>query len=305
MKSLSIEDNEKKEPELLSNRLFLILTKFNNGEKLTIEELVEEFGVSKRTIQRDLHNRLMKQSAIPIKKENGIYSLEDYYLGKVNFEDIQHLSHFTNLDKMFPSFGQSFAQRLLDKNITKAYLIKTYNFEDINTLLKEFQQIENAIVNRDFLKLVYREKGRIVQPYKLANVKGIWYLVALQDSIIKTFTFRKITQLQVVDANFTIDSKILRTIEDNETIWFSNTKVEVILKIDSYASQFFKRRKVMVYQKILEEYEDNSLLISTQMTFENEVLELVRSMIPHITIVSPLSLQKKLEESLWKYLSPK
>ena len=294
-----------KNHDLLANRLLFILTKFNNGEKLTIDQLVKEFNVTKRTIQRDLHDRLMSQSHIPIKKENGIYSLEEFYLGKINFDDIRHLSSFSNLDKMFPSFNKEFSQRLLDKNITKAYLIKTYNFEEIKAFLKEFKEIEKAIINKHFLKLVYAQKERKVQPYKLANVKGIWYLIALQDSIIKTFTFRKITQLQVVDENFRIDSKILRTIEDDESIWFSNTKVEVILKIDTYASQFFKRRKIMAYQNILEEYDDNSLLVSTQMTFENEVLELVRSMIPHITIVSPLSLQKKLENSLWNYLSPK
>jgi predicted DNA-binding transcriptional regulator YafY len=294
-----------KEYDLLANRLLFILTKLNNGEKLTIEQLVKEFNVSKRTIQRDLHERLRDKAHIPIKKENGIYSLEQCYLGKVNFDDIRHLSRFSNLDKMFPSFSKDFSQRLLDKNITKAYLIKTYNFEEIKEFLKEFQEIEKAIINKHFLKLVYAKKERRVQPYKLANVKGIWYLVALQDSIIKTFTFRKITQLQVLNEDFTIDSKILRTIEDNETIWFSNTKVEVILKIDTYASQFFKRRKIMAYQKILEEYDDNSLLVSAQMTFENEILELVRSMIPHITIVSPLTLQKKLEESLHEYISRK
>jgi len=291
--------------DLLATRLLLVLTKFNNGEQLTIDKLVKEFNVSKRTIQRDLHDRLMGQASIPIKKENGIYFLEECYLGKVNFDDIRHLSNFSNLDKIFPSFGKEFSQRLLDKSISTAYLIKTYNFEDIQDFLKEFQEIEKAIINKNFLTLVYAKTKRKVQPYKLANVKGIWYIVALQDGIIKTFTFRKITQLQLLDEKFTINSKILKTIEDDETIWFSNTKTEVILKIDAYASQFFKRRKVLVYQKILEEYDDNSILVSTQMTFENEILELVRSMIPHIAIVFPISLQEKLEDSLREYMSKK
>jgi predicted DNA-binding transcriptional regulator YafY len=137
----------------------------------------------------------------------------------------------------------------------------------------------------------------------LANVKGILYVVALQDGVIKTFTFRKTTQLKALDEGFTLNLKILQTIEDDETIWFSNSKTEVILKVDAFASQFFKRRKVMAYQKILEEYADGSLLLSTQMTFEDEVLQLVRSMIPYITIVSPVALQEKLEDSLRFYLS--
>ena len=77
----------------------------------------------------------------------------------------------------------------------------------------------------------------------------------------------------------------------------------IFISLDTFASQFFKRRKVMAYQKVLEEYADGSLLLSTQMTFEDEVLQLVRSMIPHITIVSPVALQEKLEDSLRFYLS--
>ena len=152
------------------------------------------------------------------------------------------------------------------------------------------------------LELLYANKKRKVEPYKLANVKGIWYVVALQDGVVKTFTFTKLSQLKVLNKNFMLNIDILQTIEDDESIWFSNAKTEVILKIDTFASQFFKRRKVMAYQKILEEYEDGSLLLSIQMTFEDEVLQLVRSMIPHITIVSPQTLQNKLEDSLKVYL---
>jgi len=43
--------------DTLATRLSLILTKFNNGERLTIDELVTEFGVTKRRIQHDLNER--------------------------------------------------------------------------------------------------------------------------------------------------------------------------------------------------------------------------------------------------------
>jgi predicted DNA-binding transcriptional regulator YafY len=289
-----------KKYDTIATRLSLILTKFNNGEKLTVDELVKEFGVTKRTIQRDINERL---SNIPIQKEKGFYFLERHHLGKVSFDDIHNLATLSGIDKMFPSFGKEFSQHLLDKNVTKAYLIKTHNFENIVHKLDEFKRIERAILEFSMLELVYAEKRRRVEPYKLANVKGIWYVVALQDGVIKTFTFRKITQLKALAEDFTLNLKILQIIEDDETIWFSNSKTEVILKVDAFASQFFKRRKVMAYQKILEEYNDGSLLLSTQMTFEDEVLQLVRSMIPHITIVSPVVLQEKLEESLRFYLS--
>ena len=288
-----------KKHDTLATRLSLILIKLNNAERFTVDELAKEFNVTKRTIQRDLNERF---TDIPLKKEDGVYFLEAQYIGKVTFDDINNLATLSGLNKMFPSFGKEFVQHLLVKNVSKAYLIKTYNFEDIGYKLDDFKAIERAILNLKVITLQYRNQERRVHPYKFANVKGIWYLVALQDKVIKTFTFSKIRELHITDSNFTIDSTILKCIEDEETIWFSNSKTEVILKIDSSIAQFFKRRKVLVYQKIVEEYKDGSLLISTQMTFEDEVLQLVRYWIPHIRIVSPFYLQEKVEDSIKTYL---
>jgi len=291
-----------KQHDTIATRLSLILTKLNNAEKFTVDELAKEFNVTKRTIQRDLNERLIN---IPIEHKKGLYFLEARSLGKVTFNDINNLATLSGIDKMFPSFSKEFSQRILDKDISKAYLIKTYNFENIKNKLDEFKLLENAILELKIIELLYRNQQRSVHPYKLANVKGIWYLIALQDKVIKTFTFSKIRELHITNSNFDLDLKILKSIEDEETIWFSNTKTEVKLKVDNSIAQFFKRRKVLAYQKIVEEYDDGSLLVSTQMTFEDEVLQLVRSMIPHIWIISPKTLQDKLEKSLEIYLSKK
>ncbi|EAJ7469980.1 HTH domain-containing protein, partial [Campylobacter jejuni] len=44
-----------KEYDKLSIRLVQILSKFNNGESLSAQELAQEFNVDTRTIQRDLN----------------------------------------------------------------------------------------------------------------------------------------------------------------------------------------------------------------------------------------------------------
>ncbi|HFU76781.1 MAG TPA: DeoR family transcriptional regulator [Campylobacterales bacterium] len=87
----------------IATRLSMILTKLNNGEKFTVDELVKEFNVTKRTIQRDLNERLVD---IPLKKEKGFYFLEAHHLGKVTFDDINNLASFSGIDKIFPSFGK-------------------------------------------------------------------------------------------------------------------------------------------------------------------------------------------------------
>jgi predicted DNA-binding transcriptional regulator YafY len=89
-----------KKHDTIATRLSLILTKLNNGEKLDVDELVKEFNVTKRTIQRDLNERL---STIPLKKDGGFYFLEKHHLGKVSLDDISNLATFSGIDKMFPS----------------------------------------------------------------------------------------------------------------------------------------------------------------------------------------------------------
>ena len=53
------------EHDKLATRLSLIIYKLNQGERLTIESLANEFGVSKRTIERDI----ARFSYFDIKKE--------------------------------------------------------------------------------------------------------------------------------------------------------------------------------------------------------------------------------------------
>ena len=79
----------------------MILTKLNNGEQLLVEELAEEFGVSVRTVQRDINERL---SYLPIVKENGLYQLEAYCLGKLNFDDIKIFATLGSIKELYILF---------------------------------------------------------------------------------------------------------------------------------------------------------------------------------------------------------
>ena len=47
------------EHDKLSVRLSQILTKLNNGERFTLEDLSKEFNVSSRTVERDIRERLV------------------------------------------------------------------------------------------------------------------------------------------------------------------------------------------------------------------------------------------------------
>ena len=55
-------------------------------------------------------------------------------------------------------------------------------------------------------------------------------------------------------------------------------------------------------QVILKELEDGSLLVSCKVSFEEEILKIVRYWIPNVEIISPDSLKNHLENSLKEYL---
>ena len=62
---------------------------------------------------------------------------------------------------------------------------KGHNYEDISDKTNEFKVVEESILSNTSLSLIYNDKPRVVNPYKLLNTKGIWYLIATQDDEIK------------------------------------------------------------------------------------------------------------------------
>jgi len=132
----------------IATRLGIILNKLNQGERFSIDDLVEEFNVSKRTIQRDMNERF---SYLPLQKENGYYFLEEYCLGKLNFEDlirtpkdtkpeIKTLEFIKNVifsdEKLFGSYGKKIEFK--KSSITGNYT--PYILEDKQKTLKLFQK---------------------------------------------------------------------------------------------------------------------------------------------------------------------
>ncbi len=162
-----------KQHDTIAIRLTVIINKLNSGVRFCINDLVEEFNVSKRTVQRDMNQRL---SYLPLKKENGYYFLEEYCLGKLNFNDIKNFATLSGIRDLYPSLNDEFIVDLLNSKLDQNYIIKGYDYEDLKSKSKEFHLISSAIATSHNIKFRYKNKARTVAPYKLVNTDGIWYL---------------------------------------------------------------------------------------------------------------------------------
>jgi predicted DNA-binding transcriptional regulator YafY len=188
-----------------------------------------------------------------------------------------------------------------------ALLVKGHHYEDLLGKEQLFRELEKSIIGRHQIDFYYQKaegskKYREVSPYKLLNHKGIWYLVALDGEKLKTFSFSKVSCLEVLDGHFSWSKEIDNRLAVEDGIWLSEANQEVVLKINGEVAGYFKRRKLIANQVIEKELEDGGLLVSAKVGHLNQILPIIRYWLPHIRVISPESLQQELEQGLTEYL---
>lgn len=186
-------------------------------------------------------------------------------------------------------------------------LIRGHHYEDLAGKQPLFQALEKEIVARRQIEFEYsKSEGKKrygpVAPYKLLNLKGIWYLAALDGEKLKTFSVAKIENLKALETGFSWSKEIDDRLAAEEGIWFTENQYEVVLKINSEVAGYFKRRKLIANQVIDKELADGGLLLSAKIGHPNQVLPIIRYWIPHVRIISPETWQQDLESGLSDYL---
>lgn len=286
-----------KSHDKLATRLSIIIYKLNQGERLTIEALADEFAVSKRTIERDI----ARFSYFDIKKEGKEFFLDELAVGKLNFDDIKNFAIFSGIKSLYPSLTNQFLKDVLIQKINRAYIVNSSGFEDIEDKTELFEKLSLAILEEKIINFIYNEKNRSVNPYKLINTNGVWYLSATENGSLKTYTFSKIKNLKIDDNSFIMDKEILKEIEKSEINFLSKDTKEVVLEVQNSAKEYFLRKKVLSNMKIIEENKEY-FVVSTNVSFDDEILNIVKYWIPYIKIISPINLSLKLEKILNNYL---
>jgi predicted DNA-binding transcriptional regulator YafY len=290
--------------DTLVYRLAQMLVKLNQGEKLEPNALAEEFGVNLRTIQRDLNERF---AYLPLEKIEGRYQLDPTFLGKISIKDIHRFAGLAGVKGLFPSLANDFLRDIFDSRVQSALLVKGHHYENIGDKGGLFKDLEKAIiahrqVSFSYLKAEGLKTYQSLSPYKLVNHKGIWYLVAQDGEKLKSFSITKLSNLQTLDSFFDWDANIDNRLAEDDGIWLSDAKQEVVLKVRAEVAGYFKRRKLIANQVIEKELEDGGLIISAKIGHPNQILPIVRYWIPHIRIISPEELQVEIDKGLNEYL---
>lgn len=283
-------------------RLTTIWARLREGEVLSTSELAQEFNVSSKTIQRDFNERLVH--LLPIEKDGRKWRVkEGHEIDKtLDYEDeiiLDILSEFGS------SMSMLISKRVdkLFKKISNQHLSPIYSrveIEDLQEKLELIQQLQHAIGQKLQIEFYHNKKYRYVEPIKVVTFEGYWYLYGkdVQVDKLKTFYIKDITNLNITDKEFVIDQKAIKIIEDAINIWFNpqNEPFEVQLKANTNIAKYFLRRPLSKTQRVVQTYEDGSLLLSVYATSEAEILNGVKKWIPNLFIVSPSKIAKKLRD---------
>ncbi|MEJ8826679.1 WYL domain-containing protein [Variovorax humicola] len=292
--------------DTLVHRLTRVLVKLNRGERLDPRSLAAEFDVDLRTVQRDLNQRFAYLDLI---KVDGKYQIDPAMLGQLSTRDIARFAAVAGTQGLFPALSHAFVRQLLREEDDSGLLVRGHNYEDIDDHAESFALIRRAIADRRRLAFEFSAitspTPRFfcgVEPYKLLNQKGIWYLVAIDSGKLKIFGFTRLRALQIENGHFEPDAQVESRLESDDGLWQSETSTRVVLHVASSAAPYFQRRDLVANQRIEAVQPDGSLLVSTRIGHPNQIVPIVRYWIPHLRIVEPAHLQLELELELASYL---
>lgn len=284
--------------EVLADRYADALMRLYSGEKLNCATWMDLYGVTDRTFYRDI-NRL---GPIVEKDDAGYYELSPQFKGKLNLSDLRQFAKFVGVEPLFPNNDKRFLRALLDTLTNGSYLVKGHHYEDSSLFDSKMKKLDEIIKKSLCCQFRYNGKQRLVHPYKLINSKGIWYIAGVEQSeketVLKAYNMNKLDQLFDTGEQFEVQPEITQKIIDEDGIWFSEEKTEVILKVEPEAAYYFTRRQLFPNQNIIKELDDGGLIFSSKVSSQKQLFPLVQYWMPHVIIISPEPWKNILKQTL-------
>ena len=273
-----------------------------NPQGLNIKEISNEFSVSQKTIQRDLYNELIPLGAYKEGRYWKINPSKRHSLLEVEQKNILGV-----LDSFAKNMGESFeckAHKLLS---TLSPTLPTHLYTHLtsqkleDSMLEKIQGLQRHISNSKEVSFTYKGKNYHLKPLKVVSFEGYWYLLGLdckEGDKFKKFILSEINYLLELPQTFQTEIDINHALNQAHSIWFELGKIsQAKLKISPCYKQYLKRIPLKT-QKILGELEDGSMEIEISFSHEMELYEIFMKHFPHISILSPNSLQSSILDEI-------
>lgn len=307
-----------KKPKKQEKMELLIAHLNQNPDGITTQELSEFLGCNIKTIQNyinDLNNQFVEgvelvkicrgkyciiDSRTPIDK--AAINMEKKVYLKLALEALQNLSNISQYH------GELIKDFKLD-TLNMPYSIKTEDYQKLNTDKEEVEILEEAIVNDNIIVFEFKSKNYHVEPYRLVNFDGIWYLYGKDieekgENHYKTWMLKYIDKVEISygEKHDTPDDEIDQDLSMAYSAQFILDKFfDVTVKVAAQVSDIFTERNHLPNQ-ISEKLPDGSLLVTSTISTYEDIDPEIKSWIPYIEIIKPLDYREKFIAELQGYL---
>ncbi len=291
-------------------RCLHIVRKLQLNEKINSKMVADELGVTPRTIQKDINERLR---AFPIETDGrGWYWMSETRLDRASLlNDEEEVVLMLALELLEESdnisrYSRSIMQKMLDSRHVNPFFIKQRELEAIDIDSSIVNQLEEAIENRYYARIATEGKRLRIAPYKIVNFDGIWYLYArdMRDKKIRTWLLRDIRQVQIEETTHDMThEQIEKALDHTHTAWFEDGgNFEVVVRIHPEIADYFRLRKHLTSQEIVAEHDDGALTVSFDVSTDEDVDNLIKAWLPHIDVLEPERFKTRIVEELEAYL---
>ena len=312
-------------------RVLELLRLFNDGHKVCLETMTNDTmweGKSEKTIRRDLDviKEYFPESFELIRGgEKGCYKAitKDIFSNFMNKDTLALMVQTFNIAQRNNILeGLSISEddkRIINSKIQKSkecYEFITNPYETKKGDVQLLKEIERAITWKRYATIIQKEKNGKkeykIKPYKIVFMNENFYLACENKDIEHPFSIFRILNIQEIKLHtktFHLNPDIESFIKELQTPFpkytpnYRTHMIEVLVEIDSKKAKFFKLKRFLPSQKIIQTKDDGSLLIGFRVTQEMEIEELVKRWIPYMRVIEPLSLKEKINNDLRHYLS--
>lgn len=180
------------------DRLFGIMTLLQSKKYVTAEKIAEKFGISVRTVYRDV--KALGEQGIPVSFEQhkGYFIVQGYFLPPVSFSS-EEANALLLMEAMVYGFADKSIQTHYSSALTKVKnVLKTSQKEKLEALTNNIRlqipscfqlnsdylsTLQNAISAKVMLELAYKNNkeevsARLVEPIGLVFYALNWHLIA-------------------------------------------------------------------------------------------------------------------------------
>lgn len=286
---------------MTTNRTIRLLFYLLRHRKTTAVHLAEEFGVSLRTIYRDLDQ--LSQAGMPIYtttgRNGGVSLMEDFLLDRTFITQQEQTELMMALSSLAATgfaetkaVQEKLASLRKDETVDPLWVNFTRWGADQTQANNVFKQFKQAILNKQVLKIYYingrgEEGWRSIEPLKLVFQQNQWYLFAYcrNKSDLRLFRLSRILQFQAVDVNFERVSSIEEYFSQASESYGQKVTVELT------ADQTVKHRLVDTFEAEVVKQIGELVQVSVQLPIDDWLISFCLSLGPALKEVKPAKLQ--------------